>query len=236
MHTGSTIEGPVTLRQRMMRGGLILWGALMGIASYGCRNTATGPASLGGTTTKQDVEVSPGTWVTVTREDSDEEKDPPSTRGDTGMSRLAIPWRGRAVMWQGNPIVFSLRAWQDNLYMIALDRSDIHNCRFRYYRQRGDGFVEMAAAQFPRRIATQNLWRIDADELDALRRLDAQDTWFCRGLTASVWRHLLTGVDYQRCSEVDDRRAVGEFKMKYGPIPLPGIRRECGEEHAAGAQ
>lgn len=216
---------------------LVLW-----YGSNGCDQTEKKPLVETGSK-KQEVEVAPGKWITIELASSDAKlnvgkgvsMDLPLA-GDTGSTRLAIPWDDRTVVWEGNPVPFCLREWKGKLYIIGFDRTDLEKCRFKYYRQKDDGFVPIPPDAFPKRIATQNMW-INVDDsyrdpegrmtydLQVLRSLDVDFVCFKRSLTALVWSHLAEGKDaYENAGEANEV-ATRAFKKRYDPIALPTIIR-----------
>ena len=110
---------------------------------------------------------------------------------------LAISWKGVDVFWGGVGVPVTLRAYDGTLYLIVFDRdSDSSKIRFRYFRQDSNIFREISPADFPKEIATQNLWIDDDDELKAALQLDVDTTSFRMSLTAHVWYQLETGKEY----------------------------------------
>ena len=215
----------------------------------GCKEdtNAPSPATPMETTEGQrEVEVAPGEWVTIRREDRVPEFDPtsmehalatePSPVFDEGSTRMEIPWKGKVVVWEGCPVPFCLRAWEGNLYVIGLDRREMMKCKFRYYQQEGERFSPIRPEQFPKRIATQNMW-LKADDystgkdgqriysLRLAREMDPGNIYFNGQLTAQVWLHLTKGLDYYETDGEIDKASVREYKEKYAPIALPTIIR-----------
>jgi len=214
------------------------------LALSGCERDGAKALPVKTTHVQEDVEVAPGRWITIERDDEEAQIDVGKhvslnipLPGDTDITRLRIPWQDQTVVWEGMPVPFCLREWEGKLFIIGLDRTDMKKCRFRYYRQDGNGFSEIQPGEFPKRIATQNMWWRDVDEgytdasgkrindLQKLRELDANDIWFNRRLTAQVWRHITSGKDYYQTERNVDVDAVRAFKEKFDPIVLPTIVR-----------
>ena len=192
-------------------------------------------------TSQREVEIAPDKWVVLEREDREVKVDVDKyvslnipLGGDTGTTRLNIPWQGKNVVWEGVSVPFCLREWEGKLYLIGLDRSDSKKCRFRYYRQQDETFVDIEPGAFPKRIATQNMW-LDAKafsidnnrrkiyELQLARMMDSKDTDFSDTLTAKVWRHLAKNRDYYELESDADKETVRWFQKTYEPIALPTI-------------
>jgi hypothetical protein len=219
----------------------VLAGVVVGMGCEKAQVTVTKTDSQ-----QQEVEVAPGKWVTIAREDDEIRVGVGSASlslpggGDEDVTRLRIPWQGKTVFWEGNPVPFSLREWEGRLYLIGLDRTDMDRCRFRYYQQEGEAMREIPQAEFPRRIATQNMWlkadrfsiRSSVDgkdrriyELQLARDIDPEDMYFLGKLTAQVWYHLLLGKDYYETAAEQYQEAAREYKRLYDPIALPTIIR-----------
>ena len=59
----------------------------------------------------------------------------------------------------GAAIPVSLREWNDKLFLIGYDReTNRGKPTLRYYAQNGKKFGEVKPSEYPKRIATQNLW------------------------------------------------------------------------------
>ena len=77
--------------------------------------------------------------------------------------------------------------------LIVFDRdSDFQRVRFRFYRQDHNVLAEIEPSEFPKAIATQNMW-LSADERESARDLNSADARFRKSLTAKLWRQLETG-------------------------------------------
>ena len=121
---------------------------------------------------------------------------------------LEVTWKGENLHWAGFGIPISIRSFEDRLYLIVFDReTDYVRKRFRYFRQDAGGFREIPPAEYPKEIATQNLWLKETDGFEAdgktpiyprkiARELDPGDAHFRRSLTAEIWHQLETGKEY----------------------------------------
>lgn len=196
------------------------------------------------TSKQKEIEISPGQWLTIKSVTKEVVVGPNAVgrmvsigRDDSGRSGLVIPWQGKDLRWEGYPIPISLREWEDRLYLIGFDRTDVHNPLFRYYRQDADTFVEINRADFPKRIATQNMW-LDPNEsardmngkrifeLQVVRTLDVNYPGFRWGLTAQMWIDLDKGPNFSdTCTEQEYAAAILHYREQYAPIALPTIIR-----------
>lgn len=227
----------------------LLWSSLLAagvalLALSGCKRDGAKALPVKKTHVQQEVEVVPGKWITVERDDEEVQVDVGKhvslnipLPGDTDVTRLRIPWQDQTVVWEGTPVPFCLREWEEKLFVIGLDRSDMKKCRFRYYRQDGDHFSDIQPGDFPKRIATQNMWFRDVDyytigaggeriyDLQLARQLDPENVYFGNRLTAQVWQHLTDGKDYHQTKGGCDRDTLRAFKKAHAPIALPTIVR-----------
>ena len=128
---------------------------------------------------------------------------------------------------------------QDNVYLIAtLCRHD--QFRFRYFRYDG-GWGEIEASQFPKDRALENLWEWQAGGLQFSRDTPqyvqegmkiSSDGWvrervpvnpesrlFYTGLTARMWAHLESGIDFwqfdEALSDEEARQHAESYSRKY---------------------
>ncbi len=125
---------------------------------------------------------------------------------------LSIPWNGEELFWIGVGIPVSLRSYKDNLYMITFDReSDFRKIRFRYYKQNHNVLSEISYKDYPKSIATQNLW-LNKEDLKLLREFDPDDFWFRESLTANIWYQLETGKEFYQQKGID---ISAEFLKNY---------------------
>jgi hypothetical protein len=193
---------------------------------------------------QEEVEVAPGKWLTVQRTDwcyDDADPSPIKASNAGERTRLVMTWNAETVTWEGVAIPISLREWEGKLYLIGFDReTDRDKPMFRYYRQTGRSFEEIAPADFPKRIATQNMW-LKADsysigmdgkrhyDLEMARQLDPTDVYFNDSLTAQIWAHLSTGKDYHEQDPQVDEETLTRYKEAYKPIPLPTIIKTASE-------
>lgn len=199
---------------------------------------------------RKDVEVAPGKWLTMVQVDRvlDEElpsvKRMPDREAVEKMRReesteLTIPWQSRTVKWKGPDIPVSLREFNGSLFLITYDRSQ-KVYQLRYYAQKENAFNAINPADYPKRIATQNLWfnkgsryRFGAggrkvDEVELAVNVDPNDIYFKATLTATIWCELATGKPYEAVERLDSEeklRIIKEYSEKYSPIKLTQIVR-----------
>lgn len=145
-------------------------------------------------------------------------------------SEVIIPWKENKIHWKGVDVPISLRVHQDTLYMIGFDRETDHqNWGFRFYKQEGNEFKEIAPDQYPKSIATQNLWfseiHKNIDNVILAINLNPKASRFDDSLTAMIWCQLMTGKEYYEISLNRDaiRKICKEYIAKYKPIKLTKI-------------
>lgn len=180
-------------------------------------------------------------WVTVTQTDHSYDETTsltiPRDKLPSERTRLTVPWMGEQIVWDSSSIPFSLRESNKVLFIIGFDRdTDFSKPRLRYYRQLSTKFEEIKPDEFPKAIATQNMWLSpDAKsrgtdnklhyDLQMARDIDPDDEYFHDSLTARVWAHLTTGKDYHEQDRRADAKTLKAFKRTNSPIPLPTIIR-----------
>lgn len=126
---------------------------------------------------------------------------------------LSIPWNGQDIFWVGVGAPISIRSYEDKVYMIVFDReSDFSKVRFRYYRQDHNVLSEISPKDYPKAIATRNLWLTDVKKIEALRNLNPDDITFQRSLTAKIWHQLEKGTEYY---QVSNERIAPQFLNEY---------------------
>ena len=113
---------------------------------------------------------------------------------------LSIPWKTQDIIWVGLGIPISIRAHKDLLYMIVFDRdSDFKKIRFRYFTQNHNVLSEIDPEDYPKEIATQNLWLRKENgfrngkpinEIEVTKSLNPEDIDFQSSLTAKIWNQL----------------------------------------------
>ncbi len=139
---------------------------------------------------------------------------------------LEVSWKDEQLHWAGFGIPISIRSRENTLYMIVFDKeTDCKRARFRYYRQVQGGFSEIPANDYPKQIATQNLWLKETDgvladgtpvrPIDIARELDPNDVWFRRSLTAEVWHQLATGKEYYQNKRNVDKTFLEDYLRQY---------------------
>lgn len=150
---------------------------------------------------------------------------------------LCIPWQRKPILWVGLGVPITLRVWKDCLYLIAFDReTDFGHIRFRYYRQNDKTFMEIPADQFPKSIATQNLWlkkdngtRNDGstvNEIEIAKEMNPADHDFQDSLTAKLWYQCETGKEYYEMPSPIDEGLLKTYREKYDVVKLKEIQRE----------
>jgi hypothetical protein len=191
-------------------------------------------------------EVSPGVWIKYQEYRTKWELGNTSWGAVHGMASpkrefwqtdsqwMSIPWKGDNVTWLGVGEPICLRAWKDELYMIVFDRDSVpvNQARFRFYRQSHGVLAEIAAKDFPREIATQNLWLSTEagyrdgkaiNEVDIAKALDPASIDFQRSLTAYIWRQCETGKEYDSGLAVE-QSILEAYLKKYAMVRLLEIQ------------
>jgi len=179
---------------------------------------------------KDEVEIAPGRWLDVEAQDTvyAEPKDEWST--------LAFEWNGKKVKWAGPEVPITLREHDGTLYMIGFNRQDLNRCKYILFRlnEAGDAFETIGREDFPKQIATQNLWmRADTryvgvprrDTWKVLRELDTTNPFFGNTFTAKIWYYLETGKQHYEIGGAD-QAFLRDYVKKYKPIALPTIVKE----------
>jgi hypothetical protein len=214
-----------------------------------------------------DVEIAPGKWLAVAMEDTVHSSDLERPREDphrlgfwgalrrllAGPTRspresvkeeesyISFDWAEKKVEWRGKPIPVTLREQGGRLFFIGFDRGNLRDARsyLRFFslNQEGTRFVPIEPGDFPRRVATQNMWlHGDArywgtnsgllDSWALLRTLDVDNVHFSSTLTARIWYQIESNrEDYLHGSRPPDG-FVEEYAKKYKPIPLPTLVKE----------
>ncbi len=209
----------------------IIAGTLFAILLTGCRNDD--PVSR--YDLKQEVEIAPDKWLELD--------------WHYQSSRFTFQWNGKKVGLDvkvtddhsdtdERPI--SLREKNGTLYMIAFNRQDAKAMKFVYYvlNAKGDGFKEIKAKDYPRDIATQNMW-LDGmgrardingnpiDELKILRELDVNSPFFERSYTVADLGCLELNMPYYEIDETlgdeELEKNTKEYAKKHKPIPLKNL-------------
>jgi hypothetical protein len=200
---------------------------LLAVSAVACGKA---PGSKPASGTKEEVEIAPGQFLTLERWDQSVKQ---SYTGVSGHEKtwLSIPYRGAIVEWEGEPIPVSLREYEERLYLIGYDREGARRqpawgsrpVPLRYYRQEGAQLVEIPPAQFPKRIATQNMWVRSPEEIDEQVHLNTRSAGFQGSPTADAWFELMTG--RRPTNKYVDREILDEYVRRFDPIKLTVIRR-----------
>ncbi len=172
---------------------------------------------------------------------------------------LVIKYDGKVVSFRGpagiNPPE-TLMEYNGKLYVLAFDASartlkDKRKrgpWRYRCFEQDGLAFKEIPATNFPRSIATINIWRPNGfqgqrssryssgmngetiDQLIFARTFDTEDLYFANSEIAWLWFMLEVANDYDTIEggggltdiryDSQDRSFIRNFKAKYKPVQL----------------
>jgi hypothetical protein len=150
----------------------------------------------------------------------------------------------------------ALMEYNGKLYVLALDASaqSLKECQkrgpwhWRCFEQDGLGFKEIPAANYPRSIATINIWRPDGfqgnlsrrfrggtngekiDQLAFAKNFDTEDLYFADCEIAWLWYMLEVTNDFDVVMgdapkggiryDSQDRTFIRNFKAKYKPVQL----------------
>jgi hypothetical protein len=203
-------------------------GIFLMVFLFGC---AQAPQPAG-----ESVEVSPGKFIVISR--VDRSHDDNAGLSGSAWTGLSIPWEGTNITWRSHEIPVCLRAHDGKLYMIGFDRdTDFSKPRFKYFAQKGGILKEVPPSEYPKQIASQNMWFGDRylvdlvgntiDEVQLARDLDPENGHFRRSLTAQIWYHLETGKDY---FETEGKRleklVLAAYVAAHNPIALPTIVKD----------
>lgn len=204
-------------------------GVVLVFMALGCseeKYVPTGPV--------REVEIEPDRWLGV--------------ESRPGRVWMRFAWGGEIVTWDGKgsdlgelEIPICLRKKENDLYMVTFDREDLEAIKLNYYSLRGGArfFEEIRPSDFPKAIATQNMWlqshsrfltglngKVDLWELT--RKLDATDLYFRKTITSLIWVALETGKSISEVEQMDSElinSITKEYKRKYHPVALPALVR-----------
>ena len=200
---------------------------------------------------KDQIEIAPGKWLVVSAEDTIE------AGPKEEWSSLVFEWNGSTVKWRGPEIPITLREHEGTLYMIGFNRENLDHAKFVPLRLNlaGDGFKTIERGEFPRSIATQNMWLRQrtryinvmvggegklVDQWAELRKLDIDGPGFGKCMTSRIWYYLVTGKqsgEERWDPEYDISPAfLREYVEKYKPIALPTIVKEPTEAGGQGKE
>lgn len=157
---------------------------------------------------------------------------------------LSFAWKGKNVKWQGvGQIPITLREHGGTLYMITFNREKLAKgqCDFVFLKlgSKGTSFKTITARDFPRQIATQNMWlrpvaRYATISITAINKTYLVDTWrmlrtldiyapaFGFSFTAKIWYCIETGTRFDKISFVEED-FLKNYVEKFKPIALPTI-------------
>jgi hypothetical protein len=167
---------------------------------------------------------------------------PPKGGGTGEESYISFDWTGKKVEWRGKAIPITLREWNGRLFLIAFDREELISdgrLYLRFFRLNvpGTGFDRIEPRDFPRQIATQNMWLVVEsrysrtqdgllDEWQLLRTLDISNVYFSETLTARIWYQIENNTEgYIYAPDVPEEFVL-EYAEKCKPIPLPTLVKE----------
>jgi hypothetical protein len=179
---------------------------------------------------KEVVEIGPGKFVVL--EKWDWSVDDPANRTGEERTRLKIPYSGKIIQWEGVEIPVVLREDGQCLYMVGYDREtgrrsgQLSAKRFTYYRQEGESLVKIHPDEFPKQIATKNMWVQDV-ELQEQLELDTGSIGFRLSCTAYIWEELMTG---KTSSNSVDESILAEYIRRHSPVSLTVIKQKKKEE------
>jgi hypothetical protein len=175
---------------------------------------------------KVEVEIGPAQFIVL--EQWDWTVDDAKNKSGEERTRLKLRYGDQEVVWEGREIPVVLREKADKLYMIGYDREtgrlsgdDIE--RYSYFQLEKGVFRSIPRDDFPKELATQNMWLREPKRLQAVLKLDTADPCFWDSVNAAIWEHLMTG---EVTGNRVDKRILDEFKEKYKPIELTEIKRD----------
>ena len=165
-------------------------------------------------------------------------------------SSLAFAWNGKPVTWRGREIPVTLREHDGTLFMIGFNRTDMQRMRFVYFQlnKAGTGFHKIESQNFPKQIATQNMWLgsgwrfvvVGSERVDRwmeLRQLDIESAYFDCSITAHIWYQLVKDVERYEMPYLIPRDFLHDYVAQYRPIALPTLVQEGpGSAPAAAAE
>lgn len=127
-----------------------------------------------------------------------------------------------AIARDERPIV--LRIGQKQPWLVTLDRTDMGNILFRFYKFLKDGHaIEVIAKDFPRNLAIQNMWLREENgfrdgkpinEYEVVAALDTTSIDFQNSLTAKMWLCIEKGSQYSNGQNVGSG-FLREYLAKY---------------------
>lgn len=173
-----------------------------------------------------EVEINPGEFIAVGKRDWT--VDDPRNISGKEKTALHIDRGARTVTCEGPEIPVILREKDDTLYMAGYDRATgrlngDHIPRFSYFREQGEELAPIKRDDFPKELATQNMWVRDPKKLEAVLALDTSNSRFLSSSNAFIWEDLMTGVCKDRA--IVRKSVLDEFARKYRPSKLMAIKR-----------
>ncbi len=200
---------------------------------------------------RDDVEISPGKFITIGNTSKDIDYKPTGFKETVGLivdsvkngpewTHIGVPWNGKLLEWKGEPIPICLREFEGKLYMVVYDRTVPNKSRFRYYKEDKETLIEIKASDFPKKIAIQNMWLTEQwgwgdegaiDRIQILIDLNPSHKYFrSTGLTSSLWICLSTEKEYYeidgynvKITYDEEKKILLEYAQKYEPIKLTQI-------------
>lgn len=143
---------------------------------------------------------------------------------------LSIPWGDKKLYWVGVGIPVSLRSFGGELYLIVFDRDyDFDKRRYRFYKEDHNNFREIYPAEFPKSIATHNLWFQDDEEKIAARDLNPESEKFLYSHTADIWYQLEFGKEHYEEKKIT-AAFLQDYKEKYKVVRLPTLNKPANVE------
>jgi hypothetical protein len=155
-------------------------------------------------------------------------------------TRLSFEWDSKQVEWEGKEIPITLRELDGRLFMVGFNREELQRQKTRLVffemSDDGGGFKQIVPNNFPRKIATQNMWIAPnrfartnegvVDLLDLVKKLDTNSRLFARSFTAKMWYQIETGTELHSMPSTISREFLEQYVELYEPIPLPTIIKE----------
>lgn len=170
-----------------------------------------------------EVEISPGKFIAVKKWDWT--VDDLANKSGKEKTRLDIQYQGKSLQWEGPEIPVILRESKSSLVLVGYDRENVRGgggTRFSYFHELEGTFVAIDRDEFPKELATQNMWIYDPRQLKPIRNLDTSDPLFANSINALIWEELMTG---KVASKSVDQEILDTFKRKYKPIKLMHISK-----------
>jgi hypothetical protein len=173
------------------------------------------------------VETNPGTFTEIEQRDWSADDERNTSRKEK--SKLRIHFGDDIIDWEGSEIPVVLREKNGMLYLVGYDRDTglqqgNHVPRFSYFRQDGEKMLKIRPDEFPKEIATQNMWWNYPERLEAILNFDTSTIHFQGSSNAFIWQELLTGKTTS--DGFVEKELLDEFIKKFNPRRLTVIVKE----------